>query len=283
MSTPTVSVCIPVYNGGTFIAEAIESVLRQSFSDFELVIADNCSTDGTVALIERFTDPRIRLIRNETNLGPQRNWNIVVEAARGSFVKLLCADDLLLPDCLERQVSILSSDPSLALCCGSRIIIDAAGRPHLRRWGTGGLPVGRVGRVPATRAIARSGTNPIGEACAVLFTNEAVRKAGGFSSRLPYTIDIDLWVRLLEHGDLFVDRAPVCAFRVSPGSWSNALIRQQAVHGRAFMRLLREWHPDVVTRADVAKGVARATMLGYLRQLFYFWLRLRAGASRSQT
>jgi glycosyltransferase involved in cell wall biosynthesis len=279
MKKPTVSVCIPVYNGRKFIGAAIESVLAQSFGDFELVIADNCSTDGTVDVIRQFTDPRIRLIVNEQNLGPERNWNTVAEAAGADLVKLLCADDVLFPQCLERQVGIMQSaaNAGVSICCGRRVIVDEEGRPRLQRWGTVGLSPGRVPGDEAFRAVVRSGTNPIGESCAVMFTAAAFAKAGGFSARRPYMIDVDLWVRMLLTGDLFVDNGePVCAFRVSGGSWSNSLFTQQSAQARDFFREQRARHPEVITRADCYSGIVMATILKQLRRLFYGYGRLRA-------
>src|SRR5579859_195058 len=104
---PLISVCIPCYNGERFIGRTLESVLRQTFTDFELVIVDDKSTDGTVSVIRGFTDARIRLIQNEKNLGLCLNWNRALSQTAGKYVKLLCEDDFLYPECLARQVAVL--------------------------------------------------------------------------------------------------------------------------------------------------------------------------------
>ena len=93
-----------------FIASTLESVLQQTYRHLEIVITDNDSTDGTVAQIRKFTDPRIRLIQNEANLGLGANWNKALSCATGTYVKLLCADDLIYPDCLQRQVEALETE-----------------------------------------------------------------------------------------------------------------------------------------------------------------------------
>src|SRR5258708_29446213 len=112
-SQPSVSVCIPCYNGELFIGRTIESVLQQTFTDFELVLVDDNSTDATVAVIEKFADPRIRLVRNPVNLGMGANSNRALSLGLGRYVKLLCEDDVLHPRCLERPVAVLE-DPRLS-------------------------------------------------------------------------------------------------------------------------------------------------------------------------
>src|SRR3974377_1497390 len=99
---PLISICIPCYNGEGFIARTLESVLTQTFGDFEVLIADNKSTDSTISVIRTYPDPRIKVVQNESNLGLERNWNKVLSMASGRYVKLLCADDLLYPECLSR-------------------------------------------------------------------------------------------------------------------------------------------------------------------------------------
>ena len=132
---PLVSVCIPSYNGEGYIGRAVESVLAQTQDDFELIILDDQSTDRTVDVIKRFSDPRIRLIVNSSRLGQMGNWNKALREAVGSFIKLLPQDDLLYPACLEKQTDAFSKpeNEGVALVCCERDIIDDAGRIILRR------------------------------------------------------------------------------------------------------------------------------------------------------
>ena len=90
---PPVSVCIPTYNYGRFLGRAIESVLGQAFGDFELLVVDNASTDGTDELVAGYDDPRLSYLRNERNLGLFGNFERCLELARSDLVKILCADD----------------------------------------------------------------------------------------------------------------------------------------------------------------------------------------------
>src|SRR3972149_3665070 len=108
---PKVSVCIPSYNHARYIGASIESVLAQSFEDWELVIVDNFSTDDTQAVVKSFRDPRIRSYASDRNVGLVRNWNRCVSLARGEYVGILPADDIYLPRMLERSVGRLDAHP----------------------------------------------------------------------------------------------------------------------------------------------------------------------------
>ena len=100
--TPRVSVVVPSYNNASFIEATMDSILAQTFEDFELVVADHSSADGTWERLQRYrTDPRVRLLRTETGGGAPRNWERVTAAARGELLKLVCGDDIIYPDCLR--------------------------------------------------------------------------------------------------------------------------------------------------------------------------------------
>lgn len=126
---PRVTVGLPVYNGEDYLAEAIESILAQTFRDFELVVSDNASTDRTSEICRRYAqqDDRIRYHREETNLGGSWNFNRVVELARGEYFRWAAHDDTIRPSYLERCVGVLDADPSVVLCHTAVEIIDAAG------------------------------------------------------------------------------------------------------------------------------------------------------------
>src|SRR6476660_2284633 len=109
--TPTVSVILNCYNHEPYIGEAIESVLGQSFADFELIIIDNGSTDGSRRVIESYSDDRIRLILHDGNESISRRLNEGIAAARGEFISILYSDDIFLPHKLQRQMAILDNLP----------------------------------------------------------------------------------------------------------------------------------------------------------------------------
>ena len=122
---PKLSIGMPVYNGDDYLDSAIESILSQSYSDFELVISDNCSDDGTAEICERFAarDDRVRVLRNETNIGAAGNFNRVVEISRGEFFAWANHDDMWSPEYFERCVDLLDdrADAVLAYSRGTKI------------------------------------------------------------------------------------------------------------------------------------------------------------------
>ena len=115
MSVPPVTVLMSAYNAEKFVREAVESVLCQSFSDFEFLVFDDASNDSTAAILSSFSDPRLKVIRNEHNLGLTVNLAKGMEKARGEFVVRMDADDVCLPDRIERQVAFLRAHPEVGL------------------------------------------------------------------------------------------------------------------------------------------------------------------------
>jgi glycosyltransferase involved in cell wall biosynthesis len=126
MKVPLVSIGLPVYNGGRFLAQALDSLLGQTLADFELIVSDNESTDRTVEICLAYAarDGRIRYIRQATNIGPPRNWNFVALQARGQYFKWASANDFCDPQMLEKCVGVMSSDPAVVLCHGRTCIVD---------------------------------------------------------------------------------------------------------------------------------------------------------------
>lgn len=124
---PTVSIGLAVYNGANFVAEAIEGILGQTYRDLELIISDNASEDDSFAICSDYArqDPRIRLYRNEINVGAAPNFNRMFQLARGKYFKWAFHDDIMLPRFVEAAVAVLESDPSVVSCMTSAVRVDA--------------------------------------------------------------------------------------------------------------------------------------------------------------
>jgi glycosyltransferase involved in cell wall biosynthesis len=221
LATPSVSVCVPVYNGEPFLGETIRSVLDQTYRDFELVVLDNASDDQSGAIARSFRDRRIRVERNSSLLELPDNWNRAVQLCRAPLIKLVCADDLLHPRCLEMQVGPMEADPGLAVVAARRHMIDEQSRVIVPRRGLGGL-VGVHSGVEVARRVVRNGANPIGEPGGVLFRREDFMSAGGWRPDRYYVIDLDLWMRLLQYGEFLGLPETLAAFRIGRGSVSAA-------------------------------------------------------------
>lgn len=132
--TPRISIGLPVYNAEKYLRCALDSILSQTFTDFELIISDNASTDSTPAICEHYAnmDGRIRYSRNAKNLGAAENFNKVFQRARAEYFKWMAYDDMCLPPFLERCLEVLERDPGVALCYPKTVLIDESGNEIIK-------------------------------------------------------------------------------------------------------------------------------------------------------
>jgi glycosyltransferase involved in cell wall biosynthesis len=283
---PRVSVVVPAYNSVAFIDGTMRSILGQSFTDFELVVSDHSSTDGTWEALQQFTaDPRVRLSQLASGGGASANWNAVTNLATGEFIKLVCGDDLLLPDSLAEQVAALEAHPAAVMAASPRHIIDAAGTPVLRNRGLAGL-CGEVDGAEAIRRTVLAGTNIFGEPASVLFRRTALVGAGGWDARFPYLIDQATYCAVLLQGSLVAVPRALASFRVSQSQWSVQLVRAQAAQAIGFSREFAAAHPGLLGPHHLLVGDFRARVNAHGRRAVYRWLgrrmRIDAGADGGQ-
>ena len=194
---PRISVLLPVYNGARYLDEAIESVLRQGFGDFELIVVDDASTDETPAILARWAarDPRIVLLRNATNGGVSVSLNVALAAARGQYVARQDADDVSLPDRFLREVEVLDSRPEVVLVSTNYAYMDWRGRVQGRTM---------IAKPPDVLRWRFLFSNAIGGHSQVMFRTDVARAIGGYSVVTVWSEDYDLWTRLMEHGEVVV-------------------------------------------------------------------------------
>ena len=221
---PSVSVCVPLYRKEEFVARTLRSVLDQTYTDFELVVLDNASPDRSAEIARSLDDPRVTVAQNPVTLSPVDNFNRVVELSHAPLVKVLCADDLLHPDCLARQMAVIADDPSLAMVSSRMDMIDEDGHVIARDrcLRTPDL-VGRQQRSTVVRRLVRHGGNPVGGVNNVVFRRDAFKAAGTFPTDVDFfACDVALWARLLEHGDFHGLDETLSSFRINSGSHSSA-------------------------------------------------------------
>lgn len=194
-----VSVILPVFNREQFLVEAIESVLGQTYENFELLISDNCSTDSSFEIINRFAklDSRIKHSRHGHNIGCAANYNSLIAKASGKFIALFGSDDIFEPSSIENLVLALESNPSAVLATGARNILDSSGKKTKEVH-----PFNRSQLIPgetAKRDLLLSLENWI--AAPVLW--HSAHKGQGFDYSFVQYTDLDYWCRLMEHGDIY--------------------------------------------------------------------------------
>jgi glycosyltransferase involved in cell wall biosynthesis len=264
---PLVSVCVPAYNNGEFLAETLKSVLRQTYPDFEIIVTDDCSTDNTVSVVKQFSDSRIQFFTNEANLGIGRNWNKALSLASGKYLKVLCGDDLIYPDCLQRQIRQLedSANAGVVLAvCGSDVI-GPSGKVVLRR--SPRFPGGRVAGSRVVKSCVRWGTNLLGEPAVGLFRRETAQGRAWFDASNPYTLDLGFWGELLKTGDVYIDSERLAGFRISGTSVSAKVGLAQAAYFRSYARKLRAEQYYHLSRLDVLRAYIFSFQWCILRNL----------------
>ena len=277
-SLPLVTIGIPSFQAESHVGPAIASALAQTYQNFEVLVIDDASSDRTFEIVSAIRDDRLRVARNETNLGAASTWNAVVAGARGEFLKLLHSDDLIAPEAIERQIAPLLADTTIVMAASARTIVSASGRllgVRKAPW-----PAGKRAGRDAVREIVRRGQNLIGEPAATLIRTAAIREAGGYDAAARYAIDLDLWVRLLARGDLYYDPEPLASYRVHPGQWSARLAQEQAGDVERLFARLRADASLGITDADVSQGVRRARKQSFMRRVLYAGLSLTRFASR---
>lgn len=208
MTPPTVSVLIPAYNRATYVGEAIQSILDQSFCDLEVVVVDDGSTDNTAEVVASFTDPRVRLIRQE-NRGISGAFNTAYRGSRGRYIAMLGSDDRWLPGLLAEEIPILETNPDMGLVYARARAMDAAGRPLAA---ISGAPERFPGQTFKSLLYGDfvSGITAI-------FRREHVETVGPWDESLVGNEDWDMWLRLsLVCRFHFIDKV-LAEFRVHPG------------------------------------------------------------------
>lgn len=274
-----VSIVVPAYNNADYIEETMRSILAQTYSELEVVVSDHSSTDATWELLQQFADdPRVVLLQTPAGGGARVNWNRVTEAATGDFVKLVCGDDLIRHDIVEKQVAAF--EPGVALVASSRDIIDANRRVVVHNRGIGRLR-GRHTGAAAIRATVRAGTNVFGEPACVMMRRETLAAAGNWAEGEQYLIDEASYVSVLLRGDFVGIREPLAAFRVNAGQWSVRLAGEQAEQAIRFHERLARTTSGIVRRSDVAIGNVRARFNALARRVVYAWLGRRMSKADS--
>ena len=234
---PKVSVVIKSYNHAAYVRQCISSVLEQSFQDFEIVVTDDASTDGTAEIIREFKDPRIHLQVLPRNHGISIAMNMTIARTRGEYLAILNSDDFALPGRLEKQVAFLDQNPEVSVLFGFPLTVDDHGTP------TAGLNTFIAPKPPArfTRAVwLRHLFFPGNCFCAptAMIRRQAYAGVGQYDPRLTNLQDYDMWIRMLMTGREFhVLPEQVTAFRIRTGGANMSAPRLDTILRTQFEQL----------------------------------------------
>jgi glycosyltransferase involved in cell wall biosynthesis len=240
---PTVSVVMSVYNGERFLREAVESILSQTFRDFEFIIINDGSTDGTASILAEYerNDPRVQVYPQE-NRGLIESLNRGCGLARGKYIARMDADDVALPDRLAQQVAFLEERPEIAVLGSAFDVVDACGR----RLTTVALPLTDRGMREVQKYTGGF------QHSTVLMRQDAFQAVQGYRKPFRYNDDHDLWFRLMERYQGANLPDTLMCYRTHPDQMSISVVRQQTVEGlvaRAAAEVRRRGEPDPLSRS----------------------------------
>lgn len=276
----TVSVVIPVHNGMPHLSETLASVLAQTRTPDEIVVVENGSTDGTAEWLAEHAPAEIRVIVQPTMVSAAANFTRAVQAATADLVKLLCADDVLEPDAIEKQSRALERHPRAVLTASRRTVVDNWGATLVRNRGLGGLH-GEIDGRQVIRACALRGQNLLGEPCCVMFRRTAIDRHLPWDDTLPYLLDLDMYTRVLADGTAVAIRESLARFRTTTGSWSAKLSDVQRLQ-------FEGWRDHAVaagllelSRSELRRSRLMARVQHMLRQTAYRVTAIRARRHRN--
>lgn len=216
MLQPLISICIPTYNGATYLQEALDSVLAQTFKNFEVIISDDASTDDTLKIVEAFkkqVDFPVFIYNHEPQ-GIGANWNNCIKHANGKYIKFLFQDDVLLPTCIEEMVAVMLEDISIDLVACHRFFIYSKKEKEgvYDKWINWHGNLQRDLNLLYKNNISiidynifkhpkflKSPINKIGEPTAILFKKNLIDKIGGYREDFKQILDYEFYYRLLRN------------------------------------------------------------------------------------
>jgi glycosyltransferase involved in cell wall biosynthesis len=214
-----------VFNDERFVADAVTSILGQTFTDFELIVVDDGSRDASAGIVASFHDPRIRLIRQE-NRGLAASLNRAIEEARGAYIARHDSDDLSHPDRLRQQLELLDVRPRVVLAGTNADVLDEEGE----LLATSSLPLEDA----EMRVSLRTASNPFIHG-SVMFRRDVAVAAGLYRPEFKQAQDRDLWLRIAERGELANLPSPLYRWRMRRSNTSTSKFEDQ----RDYSRLAR--------------------------------------------
>ena len=236
--------CVPTYNGARYLSECLDSILAQTHSDFELVVVDDRSSDGSVDIARTYAqrDSRIRVIVNDNNLGLVGNWNRTVEVSRAEWIKMVFQDDVLLPECASRMLSAATNSAMPIVSCARDFIFEANTTEDDRQF-----YVNHKAFISAVyhdanewspqryseTALECLGANLLGEPTAVLLHRSVFERFGWFNPYLHSRCDLEYWNRVASNTGTIHIPEVLTMFRVHENAMS-AYLKQTAARRYRF-------------------------------------------------
>lgn len=243
-TNPTVSVLVPTYNRSGFLKLAIESILRQDYDDYEIIITDNCSTDNTAEVVDGFKDNRIKYYKSLVNVGATRNYNRALQMATGKYIAVFSDDDVMLPGNLAVKVQVLDQNTAVGLVQSNTREIDAQGNvineKHSQGWNSRiwseltGNPF-MLGK--RAHEILYNEWNFVSMPTVMMRKSILDNNKIEFNNQLTYIPDWDMWMKLAQYGDFYFIEEPLIQIRTHGNNESSLLTGQILLQERVISKL----------------------------------------------
>jgi glycosyltransferase involved in cell wall biosynthesis len=260
---PKVSVLMTCYNAASTIEESVRSVIAQTFTNWELVLVDNCSTDDSMANVRQIGDARIRITQLESNHGRTPALNIGLNNALGEYLAILDADDLSTPDRLQLQVDCLDNNPNLVLVASWYRNINSGGE-LINEVKTPTQHLDIIRRLAFDNVIVNSSS---------MFRLSSAKAVGGYEVKFSYSQDFALWLALSQTGKFAITPKFLTSIRLTATSLTNAPHFGLARTHDAYVLYRRAQGLEGLRMIDRLKGMRTIGLYG----LLYAWRSLRAG------
>ncbi len=264
---PSVTLLMCVYNGERYLREAVESILRQTFKDFEFLIIDDASTDSTAEILREFaeSDDRIRIEKNAENLGLTRSLNEGLDLAKGKYIARMDADDVSLPERLEKQKACLEKMKDVGIVASAcRIVDDQGGDAGV--W----MPFETYGALRWHSLFSTPFPHSSVMICKTMLESNKLK----YDENIPCSQDFDLWGKILAVSHGYCIQEPLLLLRKHEGSVSSVrMVEQRDCASRICIRFLRDNFPELqIDEQDVP--LVREMHLGMKRPVRSDTLRL---------
>lgn len=251
LSSGKISVCIPTYNGERTIKETMDSLLNQTYQNLEILILDDCSKDSTLSIIENYNDSRIKIIKNENNLGMVNNWNKCFQYATGKYILFLFQDDIIENDAIEKKVKYLEENSDVVMVFSATSVIDSNGKVKITRKNFPKSFISDGNKL--IKKLFRT-KNYFGEPSNVVYRKETCDKVGEFNIKLSYTPDWEYSLRFLKYGKIAYLDECLTYFRVSKTSMTNNLLKKSKRifdDDNMFIKSIKEIYTNEISQKDI--------------------------------
>lgn len=249
---PLISICIPTYNRTQFLLLALQSCLKQTYTNFEILITDNSDTDETKKAVQKIKDKRIRYYKNAKNIGSFNNLIKVASFAKGKYIKFLLDDDLLAKNCLEKMINVMEKNNNVGIVCAPLRIIDQKGKiitpkfylvkkmRDLYRYQTHDAFISRRDALLNYLTTLYPCCVPTG----IMYRKECFDRLGTFDKEFQYITDVEFCMRIATQYDFYYIDEYLSYWRYSPSSETVAILHKEGINATIFYELTKKYLRD---------------------------------------